>query len=150
MTDVLAQRIDQVTRMITAGNTADQAGLAACFTEDLLYQDFATGLTYHGPGELVEAVEGWWTTSNPHMEPHQLFATETAATVEWTLSGTLIGAMPGLPAIKAAGKEYSFPGVTVIEFSTATGQISRQADYWNMAVFLAQIGIDSLSELRVR
>jgi steroid delta-isomerase-like uncharacterized protein len=61
--------------------------------------------------------------------------------LEWTMSGTHQGDLPGMPA---TGRSFSVRGATVLQL--ADGLISRNSDYWDMATLLGQLGLMPASE----
>ena len=60
---------------------------------------------------------------------------ENAAS-EWNMRGKLIKDLPGLPA---TGKGFSIRGASVLELRG--GKIRRNADYWDLATMLQQVGL---------
>jgi len=56
---------------------------------------------------------------------------------EWELRGTNTGAAVGLPA---TNKQFRIRGVSIGEVE-ADRRITHNRDYWNMADYLAQVGI---------
>jgi steroid delta-isomerase-like uncharacterized protein len=65
------------------------------------------------------------------------FATSEWAVIEWVMSGTHKG---GLPGIRATGKRFSsVRGTTILELEA--GKIRRESDYWDAATFMKQVGL---------
>jgi steroid delta-isomerase-like uncharacterized protein len=56
---------------------------------------------------------------------------------EWELEGTNTGSVAGLPA---TNKQFRIRGVSIGEVD-ADRRIIHNRDYWNMADYLAQVGI---------
>jgi steroid delta-isomerase-like uncharacterized protein len=52
------------------------------------------------------------------------------------MTGTLSGNSPELPA---TGKSFSVRGATIAQLKN--GKIQRNADYWDLATFLRQVGL---------
>jgi steroid delta-isomerase-like uncharacterized protein len=52
------------------------------------------------------------------------------------MSGTHKGDFPGMPA---TGKRFSIRGVTILELEA--GRIRRNADYWDAASVMRQVGL---------
>ncbi|WP_406499483.1 nuclear transport factor 2 family protein [Streptomyces sp. NBC_00846] len=133
-----------VRRCLSAISTADADGWLACYTPDAVSRDVPLGSVWKGHAELAVGVRGWVTAiPDTRMEIRSLFADDRHGTCEWTMAGTLKGAMDGLPApiVEAArGKSFTIQGVTVYEFS-ADGRISRESLYWDLARMLGQFGL---------
>jgi steroid delta-isomerase-like uncharacterized protein len=55
---------------------------------------------------------------------------------EWTVSGTHDRSSPELPA---TGEPFTIRGATIARLRD--GKIAYNRDYWDMASFLAQVGI---------
>jgi steroid delta-isomerase-like uncharacterized protein len=65
------------------------------------------------------------------------FADGRWAVVEWVMSGTHTGDLPGIPA---TGKRFSsVRGSTILELEA--GKIRRKSDYWDAATFMKQVGL---------
>ena len=59
------------------------------------------------------------------------------AIIEWEMSGTHKGDLPGIPA---TGKRFSLVrGSTILELEA--GKIRRESDYWDAATFMKQVGL---------
>ncbi|WP_413805565.1 ester cyclase [Streptomyces sp. OE57] len=116
----------------------------ACFAEDASSEDMPLGTVWKGRDQL-EAGFRQWVAAIPdtHMEVARIFAHDHFAAARWTLSGTLRGALDGIPpelAAAAEGKGFSVRGATLYEFS-ADGLIQRESLYWNLAEALSQFGL---------
>jgi len=65
------------------------------------------------------------------------FAASQWAAIEWVMSGTHKGDLPGMPA---TGKRFSsVRGSTILELEG--GKIRRESDYWDAATFMKQVGM---------
>jgi steroid delta-isomerase-like uncharacterized protein len=109
--------------------------LALC-TDDCVYEDVTMAVVNRGKGEL-KAFAGKVFGAFPDftMTLSLRFVAEHQAAAEWTMSGTHKGDLPGMPA---TGKAFSVRGASICELRD--GKISRNADYWDMATFLKQVG----------
>ncbi|OLE61836.1 MAG: hypothetical protein AUG04_12910 [Deltaproteobacteria bacterium 13_1_20CM_2_69_21] len=68
------------------------------------------------------------------------FATEQWAVIEWVMSGTHKGDLPGIPA---TGKRFSsVRGTNILELEA--GKIRGESDYWDAATFIKQVGVAPL------
>jgi steroid delta-isomerase-like uncharacterized protein len=65
------------------------------------------------------------------------FATGQWAVIEWVMSGTHRGDVPGIPS---SGKHFSsVRGSTILELKG--GKIRRESDYWDAATFMKRVGL---------
>src|SRR2546429_5288762 len=65
------------------------------------------------------------------------FAASQWAVIEWVMSGTHKGDLPGMPA---TGKRFSsVRGSSILELEA--GKIRRESDYWDAATFMKQVGL---------
>ena len=119
-----------------AWSAGDTDRLAAIFTDDCVYEDVTMGVLTHGKAEL-KAFAGGIFAAIPDfaIELSSRFAVGGWAGLEWAMSGTHRGDLPGLPA---TGKPFTLRGSSVLELSA--DRIGRCTDYWDMTAFLKQIG----------
>ena len=100
-----------------AWNNHDVDAVLEFFTDDGVYEDVTVVRVNRGKAEI------------------RVFVEETFAVFPWTMSGT----HEGDTAIPATHKRFSLRGASGGEFEG--DKIKRNSDYWNMAEFLAQVGI---------
>ena len=74
--------------------------------------------------------------SELRIEVTDLLVAGDAYTKQWIMTGVHTGDVPGLPA---TGKPFRIRGCGVGR--VRDGQIADVTEYWNMAEFLAQVGI---------
>ena len=124
-------------QLVDAWNTHDPERVVALLTEDHVYEDVTFGAVNHGPAETRQFFAGAFAAF-----PDIHFALTAAVgggehgAIEWTMTGTHLGDMPGLPA---TGKAFNVRGATVFE---ATGDKVRAVrDYWDFATMLRQLGL---------
>jgi steroid delta-isomerase-like uncharacterized protein len=118
------------------GWSNDMEKLLPIFTDDVVYEDATMGVVNHGKEELRAFAAGFFTAfPDATFTLHSSFAAGNWAAMEWTLTGTQKGDMPGMPA---TNKRVSVRGSTVIELKD--GKISRNTDYWDMATLMRQLG----------
>lgn len=113
-----------------AWNSGDGEELAALFTRDGVYQDFAFGASFQGR----EGIASWVATTTASIDGVQVQITDAfragnRVSIRWTFSGHIIGA----PA------PFSVPAVTVMELQR--GRISYDGDYYNLVDVLRQSGL---------
>ncbi len=114
----------------------DAERVAALFTEDCIYEDATMGVVNRGKGQLLAFAEGIFAAFPDFaIDLASHFATGEWGGMEWVMSGTHRGDLPGLPA---TGKRFSLRGSTIVELSG--GKIQRCTDYWDIVTFLKQIG----------
>jgi steroid delta-isomerase-like uncharacterized protein/uncharacterized protein (TIGR02118 family) len=119
-----------------AWSAGDSDRLAAIFTDDCVYEDVTMGVLTHGKAELKTFADGiFGAIPDFAIELAAHFAAGGWAGLEWTMSGTQRGDLPGLPA---TGKPFTLRGSSILELSS--GRIARCTDYWDMTAFLKQIG----------
>ena len=108
------------------------------FTEDVVYEDVTLGVVNHGKDETrAFALNFFKTFPDTRFTLTSAVVSGNHAAIEWTLTGTQTGDMPGMPA---AGKKISIRGVSTMELRH--GKISRDADYWDMATMRRQLGFN--------
>src|SRR5690349_12797841 len=119
-----------------AWSGGDSDRLAATFTDDCVYEDVPMGVLTHGKAELRAFANGIFAVIPDFaVELTAHFAADGWAGLEWTMSGTQRGDLPGIPA---TGKPFTLRGSSILVLSS--GRIGRCTDYWDMTAFLKQIG----------
>ena len=113
--------------------------VAGIFTDDCVYEDVTFGAVNQGKDEL-KAFGSAFLAAVPDLkvELHSAFVGDRRGAMEWTMSGTQTGDMPGLPA---TGKRFSLRGASVVELRE--GKLSRCSDYWDLATLLKQLEVMS-------
>lgn len=108
------------------------------FTEDVVYEDVTFGVVNHGKMELRKfALDFFKAFPDTRFTVTSVVISGNHAAVEWTLTGTQKGDMPGIPA---TNKPISVRGVSMMEFRN--GKVSRDSDYWDMATLRRQVGLN--------
>jgi steroid delta-isomerase-like uncharacterized protein len=119
-----------------SGWSGDIPKLLTTVTDDVLYEDKTVGAVLHGKEELRKFAQGWFNAfPDLHFTLNSTLISGNRAAVEWTGTGTQKGDMPGMPA---SNKVSSVPGVSIVE--CADGKIKHDADYWDMATVMKQLG----------
>lgn len=123
---------------VDAWNSHDGDDVVGLMADDITFEDVAAGQRHEGR-EAVKAyvadVHQW--SSDVVMEVVSMQQSGDRYALEWELSGTNTGAAGGLPATE---KQFRIRGVSVGELD-GEGLIIHNRDYWNMADYLAQVGI---------
>jgi steroid delta-isomerase-like uncharacterized protein len=115
----------------------DIDGLAALFTDDLLYEDVTMGRVNRSKANLRTFAEEFFASfPDVTFEMRSAFASGSGGSAEWIMRGTHSGDLPNLPA---TGKSVEVRGASVLEFTRS--KIRRCSDYWDMATFLRQLGV---------
>jgi steroid delta-isomerase-like uncharacterized protein len=122
----------------TAGwSTRDVERVISLFTDQCVFEDVPLGVVNQGKDELRafgEQVFGAFPDLKIELTTH--IAAADWAMLEWIMSGTHQGNLPGLPS---TGERFSVRGATVLQLED--GRISRESDYWDMATLLTQLGL---------
>ena len=122
----------------TAWSSHNPEKVLALFTEDCVYEDVPFGVVTRGKEQLRAFAEGAFAAvPDFRFELRTRFVAGSWAGMEWVMSGTHKGDLPGMPA---TGKRFSgMRGATVIELQA--GKIRRNSDYWDSTTFMKQVGL---------
>ena len=122
----------------TAWSSHDTEKLLALFTDDCVYEDVTFGVVNRGREALRAFADGVFAgVPDFQIEMTARFVAGNWAAMEWVMSGTHQGDMPGMPA---TGKRFSaIRGATICELQG--GKIQRCSDYWDAATFMKQVGL---------
>jgi steroid delta-isomerase-like uncharacterized protein len=129
---------DWVKAYVDAWNSHDGDRVVRLMTEDVTFEDVAAGQKHEGREAVktyVAEVQQW--SSDVVMETVRMQQSGERYAFEWELRGTNTGAAAGLPA---TNKQFRIRGVSIGEVD-ADRRIIHNRDYWNMADYLAQVGI---------
>jgi steroid delta-isomerase-like uncharacterized protein len=118
---------------IAAWNSHDADAVADLFTNDAVFEELPFGIVKHGPAEIRELAQFWFTVF-PDFKLEAVNSTLKGqhATVEWILSATDVG-------LYRTGKQISGRGVSVIDLHGR--KIARQSEYYDLAGILREIGL---------
>lgn len=135
----MSRATDVAEQFLAAWSKDDPEALLGLCSEDCVYEDVTVAAISHGHQELRDFFT-MFRTALPDMRfiSEGVNACDASATVEWTVSGTHSGNVPGLPP--ATNKYAEVRGVSVLDLD-ATGLISGCRDYWDSATWLRQIGL---------
>ena len=120
-----------------AWNNHDVDAVLEFFTDDGVYEDVTVARVNRGKAEIRAFVEETFAVfPDFQVEDGPVILDPSGRYgLEWTMSGT----HEGDTAIPATHKRFSLRGASGGEF--VGDKITRNSDYWNMAEFLAQVGI---------
>ena len=122
---------------LTNWNTHDVDKIVSFFTDDCIYENLSRGQTYRGKNQLREWVKTTFEAiPDFKLDITSLFAAGDLLACEWVMTGTLSGDSSGIPI---TGKSFSVRGATIAQLKD--GKIQRNADYWDLATFLRQVGL---------
>jgi steroid delta-isomerase-like uncharacterized protein len=116
----------------------DPERVLSLFVDDCVFVDVTFGLVARGKAELRNFAErAFAAIPDFKYELRNRFAAGRCAVIEWAMSGTHKGDIPGIPG---TGKRFSaVRGATVLELEA--GRIRRESDYWDAATFMKQVGV---------
>ncbi|HEY7268356.1 MAG TPA: ester cyclase [Dehalococcoidia bacterium] len=124
-------------QLMDAWNTRKGENVAGLMAPDAVFEDFALGVVHHGRDEIAAFVaETVAMSADVHFELVSNQETMFGYCVEWVMKGTHTGPAAGIPA---TNKPFAIPGVSVGVLEG--GLVKQNHDYWNMAAFLAQLGL---------
>jgi len=135
----MSRATDVAEQFLAAWSNDDPEALVALCREDCLYEDVTVGAVLGSHKELRDLF-AMFRTNMPDMafRSEKVKPCDSGVTVEWTVSGTHTGTVPGLPP--ATNKYAEVRGVSVIDLDS-DGLISGCRDYWDAATWLRQIGL---------
>jgi steroid delta-isomerase-like uncharacterized protein len=95
----------------------DLEQLLSLFTDDVVYEDVATGIVNHGKNEVRAFFErNLASVPDVTLELTSKLATGTKGGAEWVMRGTHRGDEPGMPAMN---KPVEVRGASIFEFADA-------------------------------
>jgi steroid delta-isomerase-like uncharacterized protein len=123
---------------LEAWNSHDGSQVAVFMAEDATYEDLALGVLHEGR----DAIKAFAQEADSFSSDYRFISISTRQSgssyaMEWEMVGTNTGEGGGLPA---TNKPYKIRGASVGVVDD-DGKIKRNRDYWNMADYLAQVGI---------
>lgn len=124
-----------VQKWADAWNNGDARGMAALFTDDGVYQDFAFGARNQGKANAS------WVTLTVQKIPGakavilDAFQIGDRVAMQWVFSGTPIRLGP----VESTGKSFAVPATSI--FFLKNGRIQEVADDDNRADLFGQLGL---------
>jgi steroid delta-isomerase-like uncharacterized protein len=124
-------------RHYAAWSQGDVEGIAACFTEDCLFEDMALQAKFEGKAGVRGFAQATFAAvPDFRWTPEIILVDGSRAASAWNMAGRQTGNFPGIPG---TGKSFSVPGSSIVE--TRDGKIHRNRDYWSLATYLRQVGL---------
>jgi steroid delta-isomerase-like uncharacterized protein len=121
-----------IERLFAAWNSRDADKVAACFTEDAVYEDVAAGQINRGRTEIRKWAAGAFADiADFKIEVTGRSVNNGRGMVEWLWSGTDKG-------LFKTGKVFSVRGVSIIEVQR--GKISNYKEYYDFSTVMRQLG----------
>ena len=123
---------------LEAWNTRSGKQVAEWMTGDCVYEDVTLSESHKGPDDIAGFVDGiaGMFSDDYSFELAGGASTDDHYYMEWVIKGTHNGTQGPFPA---TGKPFEIRGASV--GSRQGGKISGNRDYWDMATFLAQVGL---------
>jgi steroid delta-isomerase-like uncharacterized protein len=126
-----------------AWNAHDIPALTSLYRPDGIYEDAAFGSQAHGAAEIKNFAAATLTG----IPDFKLTVTNrslraTSGHIEWVMSGTQVGAFPGLPA---TGKMFHVRGATILVIKN--GKIARSTDYWDAVTLMREVGLHTVAPI---
>ena len=125
---------------LDALNAHDIPAVLEFMSDDVVYADMAVGERMEGRPATGEFLGRMATdvSSDYRFDNEQVLLDGESFALVWTMSGTKDrgDARAGVPA---TGLRFRVPGVSIGRLRD--GKVVEQRDYWNMAGFLAQVGL---------
>lgn len=122
-----------------AWNAHDPKGIAGCYTEDGVREEFFITHACVQGRDAVAARAQVYLDAIPDatLDFRRTFSDGSSlTTIEWTFSGTHTGDAEGWPA---RGEQVVLPGVTILEI--VNSQVSYERVYGDFAILLAGAGL---------
>jgi steroid delta-isomerase-like uncharacterized protein len=126
---------DLIGRYYAAFNRGDFAVMLACLSEDVRH-DINQGGTEIGKAAFATFLARMQKCYAEQLANVVILADADRASAEYTVSGQYLASDEGLP--QAHGQRYEIPGGAF--FSVQEGLITRVSNYYNLPLWLAQIG----------
>jgi steroid delta-isomerase-like uncharacterized protein len=136
----------QLTEKFLTGWSHDMPTLMSTLADDITYEDTTVHAVMHGKDEVKKFAEGFFAAVPDirfEVVPPQPIYSGNRAAVVWRVIGTQKGDLPGMPA---SNKTTDLVGVSMMQ--CADGKITRDADYWDMATMMRQLGYLPTSEAK--
>ena len=135
-TSDLERMLDDWAMAWSSAENNDPERVLVLFADECVFEDVTFGVVARGKEELRRFVNSAFAVI-PDFKYRltRRFAAGQWAVIEWVMSGTHQGDLPGIPA---TGKRFSsVRGSTILELEAS--KIRRESDYWDAATFMKQV-----------
>jgi steroid delta-isomerase-like uncharacterized protein len=120
------------------GGEEAMARLLSVMTEDVRYVDVAARAVHVGHEQVIEMARAAYQFSHDLVfEIRSAQSDGNRFAIEWEMKGTHTG---GFGPQGGTGRGFTVRGASVGEIA-GDGRASSHRDYWNLADFLAQVGL---------
>lgn len=134
----MSARTETIEQWLAAYNQHDAAGFAAFFAEDGFLRVVATGETNEGRTEIEVAAAARWRGLDYTLDTRGVYECGDDVWLEWTMSGTHIGEIAGIPATHR--RFEGLLGCSHVTFG-ADGLIVSDLVYFDVATMLRRLGV---------
>ncbi len=134
----MSDRKETVERALAAYNAHDAAGFASYFAEDGVMRVIATGEVSEGREKIQAAREETWRALDYTLETRGIYECGEEVWVEWTLTGTHVGELMGIPATHL--RVEGLLGCSHLTFG-ADGLVASDLVYFDLATMFRQLGM---------
>jgi steroid delta-isomerase-like uncharacterized protein len=129
--------VDWAEQYVEIWNSRDGQRVADFVTDDSTWEDLGLNITHVGREAIVAFVAEIGQLSSDYVfKKVAVQESGDSYCLEWEMTGTNTGAGAGLTA---TNKPYRIRGVSV--GIRQNGKIRQNRDYWNLADYLAQVGL---------
>ncbi len=134
----MSDRTETIERALAAYNRHDGAGFASYFAEDGVMRVVALGEAAEGREQIEAALAAYWRALDYTLELRGLYECGDDAFLEWTMTGTHVGELMGVPATHL--RVEGLLGCSHYTFG-ADGLIAADLVYFDVATILRQLGV---------
>ena len=137
------ENIEVVRRLAETLTKRDWSGFESLLADDLEWTIAPTGLTIHGPAELVKRYRAFTTAfSDVSVVSVNLIGHEDLVAHEWHARGTHDGPLnrPDGSVAAPTGRSFERSGVGMVELRA--GKIVRYRDYYDRQTMTEQLGLE--------
>lgn len=124
-------------KLIEAENSHDPERMVALVTDDVAIEDVPINVVMRGKEGVRDGYKMFLAAAPDfRIEPKSWAVDDHTFALEFTLSGTQKGDLPGIPA---TNKAFSFRGCSFGEFEN--GKLKSRRDYWDLMSLTTQLGV---------
>jgi hypothetical protein len=134
----MSDRKETVERLLAAYNRHDAAAFASFFAPGGVLRVVATGEVNEGREQIAAGAAERWRALDYTLEPRGLYGCGDDLLLEWTLNGTHVGELMGIPATHL--RVEALLGCSHLTFG-GDGLVARDLVYFDLATMLRQLGM---------
>lgn len=125
-----------IRRYYDAMQRVDLDAIWACYADNIVYEDAALGHVFNGLEETKAFYLNYMMALEVKVSIDSLLTTDDGYAIAFIMEGCHSQDLPNLPATH---KRFTLKGATLGR--VAGGKITHNADYWNLAALLSQLGL---------